>query len=158
MSNVDAAIQSVNRLFTDVFRDAKLAVADEVLTKDFRFQYPFPGFPPGPEGIKEFTKVVHGAFPGFQLEIHDLFGTEGKDAVQVAIRWTLRGHHKGDFLGAKASGNYVTVSAIGVYMTHGLRSPLLASGWLEMDTLGLLQQMKVVSPLSDLLPSLRGKA
>lgn len=148
------AVTLVKRLFKEVFEAGNTAVADQILTPDFTFQYPFPGFSPGAEGIAEFVQVFHRAFPRFELEVHDLFGGEDK----VAIRWTLRGTHSGDLLGIPASGKYVTLSAIGVYHPHKPpHGDKLAAGWLEMDTLGLLQQVGAVHPTPQLLPGLRGK-
>jgi predicted ester cyclase len=149
------AIGAVRKLFTEVFKEGKFDVADQILTDDFRFQYPFPGFPPGPEGIKEFAKCFHNAFSGFELEINDIFGASGYTDFKVAIRWTFRGHHTGDFLGVKATNEYVTFSAIGFYGGGGGGSFQLSSGWLEMDTLGMLQQMRAVAPLPQILPAVR---
>lgn len=170
MSHVQASTQAVETLFTQVFRDGNYDLADKILTDDFRFQYPFPGFAPGPEGIKQFSREFHQAFPGFEVEVNDLFGTETTSGeAEVSIRWTLRGRHTGSFLGIPATGNYVTVSAIGIYTGPG-RPPLptgdptldpapaegiLKAGWLEMDSLGLLQQLGAVKPLQDVLPNLR---
>jgi predicted ester cyclase len=150
---------SVRKLFIDVFQDGKLEVADEILTEDFKFQYPFPGFSPGIEGIKEFTKVFHTGFPGFEVKINDLFEGESNEVISAAIRWTLRGTHKGNFLGLKETGKYVTISAIGIYYPGkpGGPSPKLARGWLEMDTMGQLQQVGAVEPTHKLLPALRTK-
>ena len=140
----------VQRLFKEVFEGGQLDVADEILTPDFTFQYPFPGFPPGAEGIKEFAKTFHAAFPKFEVEIHSLFGDEDG----VLIRWTFRGEHKGDLLGVPASNKYVTFSAIGEYVNHGIGGRLTA-GWLEMDTLGLMQQVGAVPPTNNLLPGVK---
>ena len=76
MANVQASTQAVEALFTQVFRDGDYDLADKILTDDFRFQYPFPGFAPGPEGIKQFSREFHQGFPGFEVEVNDLFGTE----------------------------------------------------------------------------------
>lgn len=163
MANVQASTQAVEALFTQVFRDGNYDLADEILTEDFRFQYPFPGFAPGPEGIKQFSREFHQGFPGFEVEVNDLFGTESASGeAEVSIRWTLRGHHTGPFLGIQPTGNYVTVSAIGIY-TGGQKPPTtdetaegtLKAGWLEMDSLGLLQQLGAVKPLQELVPNLR---
>ncbi len=171
MANVQASTQAVKALFTQVFRDGNYDLADQILTADFRFQYPFPGFAPGPEGIKQFSREFHRALPGFDVEVNDLFGTETESGeAEVSIRWTLRGQHTGPFLGIQPTGNYVTVSAIGIY-TGGEKPPMLGgtglsqeggaaegtlkAGWLEMDTLGLLQQLGAVKPLQEILPNLR---
>ena len=167
MANVQASTQAVEALFTQVFRDGDYDLADQILTDDFRFQYPFPGFAPGPEGIKQFSREFHQGFPGFEVEVNDLFGTENKSGeAEVSIRWTLRGRHTGPFLGIQPTGNHVTVSAIGIY-TGGTKPPItgeheagaaegtLKAGWLEMDTLGLLQQLGAVKPLQEVVPNLR---
>ncbi len=168
MANVQASTQAVEALFTQVFRDGNYDLADEILTDDFRFQYPFPGFAPGPEGIKQFSREFHQGFPGFEVEVNDLFGTEkASGEAEVSIRWTLRGQHTGPFLGIQPTGNYVTVSAIGIYtgphkptdpidpQNNGATEGTLQAGWLEMDTLGLLQQLGAVKPLQEVLPNLR---
>jgi hypothetical protein len=170
MANVQASTQAVEALFTQVFRDGNYDLADEILTADFRFQYPFPGFAPGPEGIKQFSREFHQGFPGFEVEVEDLFGAEKENGeAEVSIRWTLRGRHTGPFLGIQPTGNSVTVSAIGVYTGGGKKPPIgtdlapepgaaegtLQSGWLEMDSLGLLQQLGAVKPLQELVPNLR---
>ena len=163
MANVQASTKAVETLFTQVFRDGNYEVADKILTDDFRFQYPFPGFAPGPEGIKQFSKEFHQAFPGFDVEVNDLFGTENENGdAEVSIRWTMRGQHTGPFLGIQPTGKYVTVSAIGIYVggatgigTLREGEATLNAGWLEMDTLGLLQQLGAVQPLQEVLPNLR---
>jgi len=162
---INNATTAVRRLFTDVFGAGHVDVADEILTRDFRFQYPFAGFPPGVEGLVAFTKAFHSAFPNFELEINELYGGavgEVENAriedVRVGIRWTFRGTHKGDFLGARATGKYATFSAIGEYRPGGGGRPpggKLSAGWLEMNTLGLLQHLEVVRPTPTLLPTLR---
>ena len=91
--------------------------------------------------------------------------------AEVTIRWTLRGRHTGPFLGIQPTGNYVTVSAIGIYtgkcppigtanlttttQTCETAEGTLKAGWLEMDSLGLLQQLGAVKPLQEVVPSLR---
>ena len=167
MANVQASTQAVEALFTQVFRDGNYDLADEILTEDFRFQYPFPGFAPGPEGIKQFSREFHQGFPGFELEVNDLFGAENQSGdAEVTIRWTLRGQHTGPFLGIQPTGNYVTVSAIGIYTgphkppveqlgTGTAAEGTLSAGWLEMDSLGLLQQLGAVKPLQEIVPNLR---
>src|SRR5262249_6831059 len=118
-------------------------------------------------GIKQFSREFHQGFPGFEVEVNDLFGTETESGeAEVSIRWTLRGHHTGPFLGIQPTGNYVTVSAIGIY-TGGQKPPVhpgqgsgaaegtLNAGWLEMDSLGLLQQLGAVKPLQEVVPNLR---
>jgi predicted ester cyclase len=146
----------VKKLFVDVFQKGNLHIADEILTEDFTFQYPFPEFAPGIEGIKEFTATFHKGFPGFELDINDLFEGISENGTSVAIRWTFRGKHTDDFIGVKSIGNYVSFSAIGVYRGRGTsRGPRLSRGWIEMDVINLLRSIGVIEPISKILPSLR---
>jgi SnoaL-like polyketide cyclase len=164
---VENAMRAVQILFTQVFRDGQFDLAEQILARDFRFQYPFPGFSPGTEGIVEFSKLFHAAFPKFELEIHDLWGgplhtdrglSDDECDVRIGIRWTFRGTHQGDFLGVKPSSKYATFTAIGEYgPVRSSGGSRLAAGWLELDTLGLLQQLRVVSPITEILPRLGGR-
>jgi len=144
----------VGSLFSDVFHKRYYDLLDSLLTPDFTFQYPFPGFSAGARGIQQFSTVFHTAFPGFELEIHDLFGTDQR----CAIRWTLRGRQDGHLLGIPATARYVSLSAIGIYGGSGGGGgpPIrIASGFLEMNTLGALQQMNRLPALGTVFPSLR---
>jgi SnoaL-like polyketide cyclase len=152
---VEEAIVAVKRLFLEVFERGKVDLVDEIVTEDFRFQYPFPGFAPGPEGIKEFTKVFHRAFGDFQVEIHEIFGGRVDDKALVTIRWTFRGTHGEPFLGATPTGAYVTVHAIGIYVWGEHKK--LQSGWLELNSHSLLHQLGLLPSIEDLLPGLRGQ-
>jgi predicted ester cyclase len=177
-ATLDNGMIAVRRLFTEVFRDGQFNVAQEILTPDFRFQYPFPGFSPGIDGMVEFSKVFHGAFPKFELEIQDLFGGPSHPNIKVpdtkvldesdlriGIRWNFRGTHRGDFLGIRPTSKYAEFSAIGIYGPKGgggggggiPAGSKLATGWLEMDTVGLLGHLNVVQPITKMLPGLGGR-
>ncbi|MGB8839583.1 MAG: ester cyclase [Aliidongia sp.] len=144
-------VASVERLFKEVFYGGKYPLLDELLAPDFTFQYPHAGFSAGGKGIQQFSELFHTALPKFEFEIHDLFGTDDG----VAIRWTVRGHHQGSFLGIPATGQYVSVSAIGLYKPPHQGGTKIGQGWLEMDTVGLLQQMKRLPPEGELFPGIR---
>jgi hypothetical protein len=154
MPNPPLFVNLVRSLFVDVFQGRHYNQLDNLLTPDFSFQYPFPGFSAGAKGIQQFSEVFHTGIPRFELELHDLFGTER----QAAIRWTLRGRHDGRLLGIGATARYVSLSAIGIYGPgHGSGGPptRIATGSLEMNTIGLLQQMNKLPPTESLFPSLR---
>ncbi len=149
-SNNTAIAEQVARLFNEVFHQRQYELLEGLLTPDFTFQYPFPGFSSGAEGIRQFSEMFHTAVPNFELEIHDLFGTNDR----AAIRWTLRGRHDGHLLGIPATSRYVSLSAIGIY--HGDGDPeRIKTGSLEMNTLGMLQQIDRVEQIGTLFPALR---
>jgi steroid delta-isomerase-like uncharacterized protein len=98
----------------------------------------FPGVPPiqGLEAFKQFTSVFFTAFPDLHTTIEDLIAEGDK----VAVRQTWRGTHTGTFQGIPPTGKQVTFTSLEVYRVAGGK---LAEEWVELDMLGLLQQLGV---------------
>ncbi len=57
-------------------------------------------------------------------------------------RWTARGTHSGNLMGIAPTGNPVIVTGIRVDRIVGGR---IVETWAEIDQLGILQQLRVVS-------------
>jgi predicted ester cyclase len=154
LSEEKVYMELISRLFEDVFNKGRLDEADNILSPDFVLHYPFPWLAPNIDGLKNFVKIFHTAFPNLDLTIEDLYAKENK----VTIRWTARGKHEGDLLGISPTGRQVTVTAIGMYTGGGGNddfSPVIVEGWISIDALGMLQQIGIVRQYIDLLPSLR---
>jgi steroid delta-isomerase-like uncharacterized protein len=102
----------------------------------------FPGVPPikGIEAFKQFTSGFFTAFPDLQTTIEDLIAEGDK----VAVRQTWRGTHTGNFLGIPPTGKQVAFTSTEVYRVAGGR---LAEEWVELDMLGLLQQLGAIPPM-----------
>jgi predicted ester cyclase len=62
----------------------------------------------------------------------------------VAVRQTWRGTHTGNFLGIPPTGKQVAFTSTEVYRVAGGR---LAEEWVELDMLGLLQQLGAIPPM-----------
>ena len=56
------------------------------------------------QGVKGSIAWSHSAFPDLRVTIEDQVADGGK----VATRWTVRGTHQGEMLGAAPTGNQVT--------------------------------------------------
>ena len=63
---------------------------------------------------------------------------------KVAVRQTWRGTHTGNFQGIPPTGKPVTFTSLEVYRVTGGK---LAEEWVELDMLGLLQQLGVIPPM-----------
>jgi steroid delta-isomerase-like uncharacterized protein len=102
----------------------------------------FPGLPPiqGIEAFKQFTSGFFTAFPDLQTTIEDLIAEGDK----VAVRQTWRGTHTGNFLGIPPTGKQVTFTSTEFYRVAGGK---LAEEWVELDMLGLLQQLGAIPPM-----------
>ena len=98
--------------------------------------------PGGPAaGAGAYTAAVdatHAAFPDLVVTVHDQVAEEDK----VVTRWSATGTHAGDFAGVPATGRRVTVTGIHI---HRVRRGRLIEHWEELDLLGLLRQLGVLS-------------
>jgi steroid delta-isomerase-like uncharacterized protein len=115
-------------------------VRNEVLASNYVGH--FPGAPPiqGINAFKEFTSAFFTAFPDLHTTIEDLIAEGDK----VAVRQTWRGTHTGNFQGIPPTGKQVTFTSREVYHVTGGK---LAEEWVELDMLGLLQQLGVIPPM-----------
>ena len=102
----------------------------------------FPGVPPiqGIEAFRQFTSGFFTAFPDLQTTIEDLIAEGDK----VAVRQTWRGTHTGNFLGIPPTGKQVAFTSTEFYRVAGGK---LAEEWVELDMLGLLQQLGAIPPM-----------
>ena len=121
----------------------------EVLTgrdRDLLARLLDPGFvshvPGGPAvGAGAYTAAVdatHAAFPDLVVTVHDQVAEQDK----VVTRWSAAGTHSGDFAGVPATGRRVTVTGIHI---HRVRRGRLIEHWEELDLLGMLRQVGMLS-------------
>ncbi len=82
---------------------------------------------PGPATIAQFLVAWRAAFPDLAITIEDL--TAAGDTV--AVRWTLRGTHRGAFLGLPPTGQPLTVTGTEFYRLAGGQ---IVERWATVDT------------------------
>jgi steroid delta-isomerase-like uncharacterized protein len=71
----------------------------------------------GPDGVKRFGVKLRSAFPDYRIAVEDLVA----DGDRVAARWTLRGTHRGEFLGVPPTGRPETLRGVGLFRLAGGR-------------------------------------
>jgi steroid delta-isomerase-like uncharacterized protein len=98
-----------------------------------------PSMPPlqGYEGFKQLTIAFRAAFPDIHVEIEDMLAEGDK----VSARFRLRGTNTGSFQGMPPTGKAVNVNATGIFRVVDGR---VTDNWVNMDFLGLLQQLGIV--------------
>ena len=89
------------------------------------------------EGVKGSIAWSHGAFPDLRVTIEDQVAEGGK----VATRWTVRGTHRSEMMGAAATGNRVTFTGT---QTDFISGGKIVESWSNWDTLGMLRQIGAV--------------
>ena len=132
--------KSLHRRFVEeVFNQGNLAAVDELVAPDIIDHNAFPGLTPGSEGVKQIASILRAAFPDIHYTLEDEIA-EGDKAV---VRDTMRGTHRGEFMGIAPTGKQVTVG--GMDITRWSNGKIVEH-WAQFDTLGLLQQLGVVPP------------
>ena len=122
------------RWFTEVMNEGKLEVINEICSQDFVDHDPLPGTSPDFAGLKDFVTQVRSAFPDIETTAEDIL-VEGD---RLAVRSTIRGTHKGDFMGIPASGKKVEVSN---YDFVRFENDQAAEHWGTIDSAALMEQI-----------------
>ncbi|MDH5390578.1 MAG: ester cyclase [Candidatus Bathyarchaeota archaeon] len=90
-------------------------------------------------GLKDYkqSSESYNAFPDLHFTIDDMVAEGDK----VAVRFTLTGTHKGEFMGRPPTNKKLTMWVINIYRVVGGK---FVEGWERSDTLGSMQQLGVV--------------
>ena len=96
----------------------------------------------GPQALKDYAyDPWFAAFPDAQATIEDLIAEGDK----VVTRSTLRGTHRGEFMGIAPTGKHVTFTGIAIFR---IEEGKIAEGWNNFDVLGLMQQLGVIPQMA----------
>ena len=97
------------------------------------------GAAPCPEAIAQFLVPWRAAFPDLAITVEKLVA----EGDRVAARWTLRGTHRGAFLGVPPSGRRVAVAGTERYR---LAEGRIVERRATVDTDGLIRQLGAPVP------------
>jgi len=128
----------VRRLIEEAWNQGNPDVIDELVSLDYVLHIDAPG-PPGREGYKRDVLMHRTAFPDLRFTIEDMVAEGDK----VVLRATLRGTHRGEYIGIAPTGKQITLTAISI---RRITDGQIAEEWVEMDMLGLMQQLGVAPP------------
>lgn len=127
----------VRRFYEEVFNQKKRAAIDEFSDPNYVDHTAPPGLPAGIEGQKQLIGMYLTAFPDLHLTVEDMIAEGDK----VVSRWSGSGTHQGKFMGIPPTGKQGTVTGIEIIRIAGSK---FVEHWMELDALGLLQQLGVV--------------
>jgi steroid delta-isomerase-like uncharacterized protein len=137
--SIDSRDSLIRHIFDKAFNLGDLAVVDELLAPNHFAHNALSGTPNGPQGLKVLIVMFRTAFPDLHCTVDD----EIREGDQFAAHWTLRGTHKGSFLGTPPTGRPVEAQGIIFGRTENGR---IAEDWTLFDQMGILQQLGVVPP------------
>jgi len=126
----------VRRLFEEAFNKRNAGVINELLAANY-VNHDFPAPAPGAEGFRQVNALFLTAFP----DMHVTFEEELAEGNMVITRGYFTGTHKGEFQGVPPTGKQIKVKYIDIWRVENGK---LVENWVQMDQLGLLQQLGVV--------------
>jgi predicted ester cyclase len=128
----------VRRFLEGIFTQGNPDVVDELADPNFVVHDPSSeAGDVDAHGVKGSIAWSHSAFPDLRVTIED----QVAEGDKVATRWTVRGTHQGEMMGAAATGNQVTFTGT---QTDHISAGKIAESWSNWDTLGMLQQIGAV--------------
>jgi predicted ester cyclase len=98
----------VRRFYDEIFTKKNANAIDEICSPDFVDRNPMPGQSAGHQGMKDSFAGFLRAFPDMAVTIEEMIA----ERDLVAARFTVTGTHQGEIMGAKPTGNKITVHGI----------------------------------------------
>ena len=119
----------------EIYDKGNPAAVDELYATNFVAKNPPAGVVRDRESYKqENVTNVRASFADIHCTIEDMVAEEDK----VAVRWSWRGTHKGEFMGIAPTGKQVTMTGITILRIEGGK---IVEEWGEADNLGFMQQL-----------------
>jgi predicted ester cyclase len=131
--------EAVRRVIEEAFNKGNLTVVDGVMSAEYVYHSSL-GDAKGPDGFKKTVNMFRAAFPDIHSIIEDIVAEGDK----VATRATLRGTHKGEFMGIAPTGKNINVAVSGLVRFAGEKE---VEAWGNMDMLAVYQQLGVIPPV-----------
>jgi steroid delta-isomerase-like uncharacterized protein len=125
----------IQRYFQDILSKGNIATANELLAPDVTYH----GMEiiQGIENFMQYVVKLHTAFPDLNFIVED----EVNNGKKAAGRFTMRGRHRGEFLGMPATNNHVEVRGMDMFhITDGRIQEI----WVSFDSLGFMQQLGAI--------------
>jgi predicted ester cyclase len=137
-----AALSDQNKAIARRFRDeawgeGNLAVADEICSSDLVLHVNDPvtgDLGRGPDALRKMVTIYKAGLPDAHCIIDELIAEGDK----VVIQWRGRGTHNGDLAGIAPTGKQVETTGIDIIR---IVDGKVVEGWINWDTLGLLNQI-----------------
>ena len=127
----------VKRYIEECINRNNLDLADELFSPSYVNNAATSDIPPDLDGYKRRLAYMIEAFPDLNIAIEDVFSYGDK----VAVRLTVRGTHKGSYMGVPPTGKQATWTAIAIYK---LADGQIVERWENRDELALRQQLGMV--------------
>ncbi len=122
--------------FGEAINSGNLEQLRDLVSDGVKEHDPAPNQGPGAQGYIDFFTMMRNAFPDMQTEVEHMVA----DEESVAFAYTLKGTHKGEFMGISGTGKAVEVRGMQI---SRFKDGKLVERWGSSDELGILKQIGV---------------
>jgi steroid delta-isomerase-like uncharacterized protein len=129
----------LHRIFDTAFNQGNMTIIDELVSHDSVTHTTNWGMSAGRIGLKQLIAILRTAFPDLHCTVED----EIIQGDKVAAHLTMRGTHKGLFLGNSPTNKPFVVQ--GLIYTR-IENEQVMESWIIVDQMGVLQQLGLVPP------------
>ncbi|MCF2501803.1 ester cyclase [Dyadobacter sp. CY107] len=136
LSKTEANKAIVRRYWFDFWNEKNINVLNEIAVEDVTFHFP-PGQAHQPPTLKKWFETALVAFPDVHFTLHD----ELAEGDKVVSRWSYEATNTGNFLGRETTSIRVRDQGIDIFR---IENGKIVEMWVAQDSLGLLQQLKVI--------------
>lgn len=126
----------VRRVFEEGINQGNQGVFDAVIAPNY-VNHNMPAPVPGVEGFKQLIGMFRAGFPDMRVVLEDVIA-EGN---MVSSRGVMHGTQLGSFMDIPATGKHIEVGYIDIWRVENDK---LAENWVQLDMLGMMQQLGVV--------------
>lgn len=130
------------RTYEELFNQANVAIADELVTPDFLNHEAPPGKNRGPESMRQLVTMLRTAFPDLHYTIEDVVA----EGDTVAGRVTMSGTHHGSYMGITPTGRSFQQAQMHFVR---FRDGKGIEHWGVRDDLGMMRQLGVIPAPAD---------
>ncbi len=133
----------IDRYYEEMFTDGDTEVAEEILAEDIKYHGPrsvTPGALNNIGQVKAFVERYHAAFPDIECEVETIFGNED----EYAVRWRSNGTHTEKLFGIEGKGEEFSGTGLNMFQ---FEDGEIAEVWSYWDTLGMVRELGLVSPV-----------
>ena len=129
----------IHRIFDQAFNQGNLAIVDELVAPNGISHHLSWGTPANRIGLKQLIAMFRTAFPDLHCTLED----EIIQADKVAAHLTIRGTHKGLFLGNSPTSKPISVKGL-IYAR--IENDQVIENYILIDQMGMLQHLGLVPP------------
>lgn len=129
----------IRHIFDEAFNQGNLSVLDELVAHNGISHHLSWGIPANRMGLKQLIVMFRTAFP----DLHCMVEDEIIQGDKIAAHLTMRGTHKGLFLGNSPTNKPMVVQGL-IYAR--IENDQVIENWILVDQMGALQQLGLIPP------------